>query len=46
MKKKVSMSKSSFIREHKKLVKILRTGTLAQRRKEAASQERELTHMK
>jgi hypothetical protein len=39
---KVSMPKSEFINEHKKLVKVLRRGSLKARRQEATDQAKEL----
>jgi hypothetical protein len=40
--KPITMSKASFIKEHKKLIPILESGTAAQRRKEAQEQRAEL----
>ena len=38
----VSMSKTDLIKEHKNLIKVLETGTVAQRAKEASKQKKEL----
>ena len=40
---KIMMSKVEFIKEHKNLVRILRTGTSAEQLKEADNQEEELS---
>jgi len=40
--KKIAISKSELIKEHKKIVPLLRKGTQVQRNKEAADQAREL----
>jgi hypothetical protein len=40
--KSVKMSKSAFIKEHKKLVKVLKKGNKKQRMNEAKKQSREL----
>lgn len=37
-----TIPKKEFVKEHKKLVKILATGTPAQRKKEATAQMKEL----
>ena len=42
MKKQVTMKKSAFIKEHKKLVKVLKSGNKKKLRKEASSQGKEL----
>ena len=39
---KVSMTKPAFVAEHKKLVKVLRSGSSKVRRQEAADQNNEL----
>lgn len=39
---KISMSKKSFIREHKRLIKILEKGTKKELLKEAKDQKKEL----
>ena len=39
---KVSMPKSEFVAEHKKLVKVLRSGSSKARNKEATDQAKEL----
>ena len=41
-KSKITISKPAFIKEHEKLVKILRTGSLKELREEAAEQSKEL----
>ncbi len=41
-KKTVSMSKQSFVKEHKHLVEVLKSGTPAERLKEANEQAKEL----
>jgi len=42
MPKKITMSKPSFIKEHVHLVKVLRGGSLSERKREAAEQAKEL----
>jgi hypothetical protein len=42
--KRICMKKSSIIKEHKKLIPILRKGNIKQRMKEAKEQENELKH--
>ena len=42
----VKMSKQAFVKEHKHLVKVLQSGSLASRRKEAKDQASELKKKK
>ena len=42
MSKKVCMTREAFQKEHEKLPKVLRQGTAAERREEAAEQAKEL----
>ena len=46
MPKTVKMSKADLLKEHKKLIKILRTGTKLQQMREAADQAKELIKYK
>ena len=39
---KISMSKADLLKEHRKLIKILLTGTASQRKKEAKDQAKEM----
>jgi len=41
MAKTVTMSKADLLKEHKKLIKVLRTGTKMEQMREAASQAKE-----
>ena len=41
MPKTITMSKSDLLKEHKKLIRILRTGTHIEQMREAASQAKE-----
>jgi hypothetical protein len=45
-KKKVSMTRGSFVKEHKHLVKVLKTGSKSAQKKEAKDQAKELKHLK
>jgi hypothetical protein len=46
MPKTISMSKADLLAEHRKLIKILRTGTKIEQMREAASQAKELLKYK
>tara|TARA_R110000868_G_scaffold131790_1_gene342040 strand:+ start:1384 stop:1743 length:360 start_codon:yes stop_codon:yes gene_type:complete len=46
MPKKVVLTKNALLKEHKSLIQILRHGTVAQRLKEAASQQKEMKKYK
>jgi hypothetical protein len=46
MPKKISMTKASFVKEHKHLVKVLRSGSPAARQEEARDQAKELKEVK
>jgi len=46
MAKTVTMSKADLLTEHKKLIKVLRTGTRIEQMREAASQAREMLKYK
>ena len=46
MPKKVSMSKSTFVKEHTHLVKVLKTGSPSERAHEASEQASELKKVK
>mgnify|MGYP003654484575 CR=1 FL=1 len=46
MPKTVTMTKADLLKEHVKLIKVLRTGTKMQQMKEAASQAREMLKYK
>lgn len=41
MPKTITMTKADLLKEHKKLIKVLRTGTRMQQMREAASQAKE-----
>lgn len=44
MKKKVSMGKGEFVQEHEHLVKVLRTGSKGEQKREAREQAKELSN--
>jgi hypothetical protein len=46
MPKTVTMTKADLLKEHVKLIKVLRTGTKMQQMREAASQAREMLKYK
>ncbi len=46
MPKTVTMTKADLLKEHIKLIKVLRTGTKMQQMREAASQAREMLKYK
>jgi hypothetical protein len=46
MPKTVTMTKADLLKEHVKLIKVLRTGTKMQQMREAASQAREILKYK
>lgn len=46
MAKTVTMSKADLLKEHQKLIKVLRTGTRMEQMREAASQAKELLKYK
>ncbi len=46
MPKTVTMSKADLLREHLKLIKVLRTGTKLERMREAADQAKEMLKYK
>jgi hypothetical protein len=46
MAKTVVMSKADLLKEHKKLIKVLRTGTKIEQMREAADQAREMLKYK
>jgi len=41
----INIPRPEFVKEHKNLLKVLRTGTSSQRKKEAAKQESELANI-
>lgn len=43
---KISMSKADLLKEHRKLIKILLTGSPAQRKREAMDQAKEMKRYK
>lgn len=41
-KETIELPKKAYVREHKRLIKVLRSGTAAERKREAKRQERDL----